>query len=143
MGIEVVAPPIGKRSAPGSEKRKIQPMPSERSGFIAEHKEDAMKCMNLYEDQNLTVALFCFPAGAIIPIHDHPGMTVFTKLICGVMHVREFDVVSPLTGLAKLTCDKVVEASQTGVRVIGPNHSNLHTFQAVTNCCVFDILTPP
>mmetsp|Transcript_9541 Transcript_9541/g.18681 ORF Transcript_9541/g.18681 Transcript_9541/m.18681 type:complete len:180 (-) Transcript_9541:608-1147(-) len=59
------------------------------------------------------------------------------------MHIREFDMVSPLSGLARLAYDKVIEASQADVRVIGPNHNNLHTFQAVTNCCVFDILTPP
>jgi len=50
------------------------------------------------QDTNLTIALFCIPAGEIIPIHDHAGMTVFTKLLCGVMHIREFDMVSPLSG---------------------------------------------
>lgn len=39
-----------------------------------------IKYMRIYEDSSLTFGLFCFPAGATIPLHNHPGMTVFSRL---------------------------------------------------------------
>ncbi len=38
-----------------------------------------IKYMRIYEDDSLTFGLFCFPAGATIPLHNHPGMTVFSR----------------------------------------------------------------
>ncbi|GAX77338.1 hypothetical protein CEUSTIGMA_g4784.t1 [Chlamydomonas eustigma] len=35
--------------------------------------------MEIYEDPSLTMGIFCFPPGASIPLHDHPGMTVFSR----------------------------------------------------------------
>lgn len=34
----------------------------------------------VHEDPLLTIALFTFPPGAEIPIHDHPDMTVYSKM---------------------------------------------------------------
>ncbi|XP_028202327.1 plant cysteine oxidase 3-like isoform X1 [Glycine soja] len=105
-----------------------------------------------------TMCIFCFPTSSVIPLHDHPGMTVFSKLLYGSLHVKAYDWVEPpciieskepgyaqgLTlRLAKLAVDKVLNAP-CDTSVLYPKHGgNLHCFTAVTPCAMLDILTPP
>ncbi|XP_062027640.1 plant cysteine oxidase 3 [Rosa rugosa] len=109
--------------------------------------------LNLYEGDSFTMCIFCFPTSSVIPLHDHPGMTVFSKVLYGSLHVRAYDWVEPSqeskgsnyfpVRLAKLAADKVVTAP-CGTSVLYPKRGgNLHSFTAVTPCAVLDILTPP
>lgn len=109
--------------------------------------------LNVYESDSFTMCIFCFPTSSVIPLHDHPGMTVFSKVLYGSLHVRAYDWVEPSqeskgsnyfpVRLAKLAVDKVVTAP-CGTSVLYPKSGgNLHSFTAVTPCAVLDILTPP
>ncbi|XP_047327871.1 plant cysteine oxidase 3 [Impatiens glandulifera] len=111
--------------------------------------------IDIHESDSFTMCIFCFPTSSVIPLHDHPGMTVLSKVLYGTMHVKAYDWVEPAfvrrnlgpnhseVRLAKLSVDKVLTAP-CETSVLYPNSGgNVHCFTAVTPCAVIDILAPP
>ncbi|KAJ8491721.1 hypothetical protein OPV22_013442 [Ensete ventricosum] len=111
--------------------------------------------LHLYECPKFSIGIFCLPQGAVIPLHDHPAMTVFSKLLMGSMHIKSYDWVNDQRGsnhriksstgasLAKLHTDAIsVAPCETSVLYPAAG-GNLHCFTAVTSCAVLDVLGPP
>ncbi|XP_031405508.1 plant cysteine oxidase 3 isoform X2 [Punica granatum] len=88
--------------------------------------------IDIHECDSFTMCIFCFPTSAVIPLHDHPGMNVFSKVLYGSLHVKAYDWVEPPCFPNE---DRSVLYPKTG--------GNLHCFTAITPCAVLDILSPP
>ncbi|XAR69884.1 Cysteamine dioxygenase [Bertholletia excelsa] len=108
---------------------------------------------NIYSCKNFSLCIFFLPATAVIPLHNHPGMTVFSKLLLGTMHIKAYDWADPKTSddslpfsqprLARLKADCVFQAP-CDTKVLYPTSGgNMHAFTAITPCAVLDVLGPP
>lgn len=107
----------------------------------------------IYKCEKFSLCIFFLPATAVIPLHNHPGMTVFSKLLLGTMHIKAYDLVDPVNSedsllpsklkLARLTADSVFTAPCNTSVLYPTSGGNIHAFTAITPCAVLDVLGPP
>eukprot|EP00124_Ichthyophonus_hoferi_P005514 Ihof_evm2s820 gene=Ihof_evmTU2s820 len=117
---------------------------------------------------DFTMGIFFLGKGESIPLHDHPGMTVLSRVLYGRVRIKSRDwVINHQKDLrAKLAGDllrtKPLPNFQPPVRevymnedtyldgqlaqhtrVLDPVAGNVHAIYALTDCCFLDILSPP
>ncbi|VAI31565.1 unnamed protein product [Triticum turgidum subsp. durum] len=99
---------------------------------------------------SLQIGIYCIPASSIIPLHNHPGMTVLSKLLYGKVHVRAYDWIDidEPGNLSKVRPAKVVRdgeiSAPCAAMVLRPTDGgNVHALKAITPCAILDILSPP
>ncbi|XP_039116507.1 plant cysteine oxidase 2-like [Dioscorea cayenensis subsp. rotundata] len=119
----------------------------------------AVRYLHLYDCPRFSIGIFCLPPTSCIPLHNHPGMTVFSKLLFGSMHIKSYDWVDvpenfnqplksghfqpPGMRLAKLHRDAVFTTPCETSILYPLAGGNMHRFTAVTSCAVLDVLGPP
>ena len=86
--------------------------------------------------------VFVLPAGASIPLHNHPGMTVLSRLLFGTLHVRSLDCADSAGGEATLAFDGELTGPAPPLVLTGSSR-NVHCLTARTECAVLDVLSPP
>lgn len=121
-----------------------------------------MQCMNIVETENFHVAVFLLPKGCSIPMHDHPSMTVCSKVIRGSLRVKSFTALNKASSsgattdsiyrdtepmkIRKIPCrlenDKVKTDQDPGW-ALGPIIGNYHEFTARDPTVIVDVLMPP
>ncbi|KAM3253699.1 hypothetical protein ACQJBY_047656 [Aegilops geniculata] len=106
----------------------------------------------IYKSDNFSMVILFLPQNAVIPLHNHPGMTVFSKPLTGSMHVKSYDwadhypaALSPddQLRLAELVVDDVFTAPCDTSVLYPTAGGNMHRFTAITPCAILDILGPP
>ncbi|CAN6291915.1 unnamed protein product [Urochloa humidicola] len=110
-------------------------------------------CKNIVQCKDFTIAVFFLPLRAVMPLHDHPGMTVFSKVLTGSAHVEGYDWIrQPRVFRARgsrTLAEKVLDREVTpasGTWVLFPESGgNMHRFVAgeEAHCAFLDVLGPP
>ncbi|KAE8661312.1 Plant cysteine oxidase 2 [Hibiscus syriacus] len=113
--------------------------------------------LHIHECERFSIGIFCLPSSGVLPLHNHPGMTVFSKLLFGTMHIKSYDWFVPTTSavvdpsqtqhpevrLAKVKVDSDLTAPCKTSILYPADGGNMHCFTAVTACAVLDVLGPP
>ncbi|KAA3464358.1 plant cysteine oxidase 2-like isoform X1 [Gossypium australe] len=117
--------------------------------------------LHIHECEKFSMGIFCLPPSGVLPLHNHPGMTVFSKLLFGTMHIKSYDWVVGAPGsasavaepsqtaqrsevqLAKVKVDSNLTAPCKSSILYPADGGNMHCFTAVTACAVLDVLGPP
>ncbi|XP_059303915.1 plant cysteine oxidase 2-like [Lycium ferocissimum] len=112
--------------------------------------------IKLHECNKFSIGIFCLPPSGVIPLHNHPGMTVFSKLLLGTMHAKSYDWVQNRDQfnqsgrqqesgmrLAKVHVDADFTAPCNASVLFPDSGGNMHCFKALTPCILLDVLGPP
>ncbi|KAI5659626.1 hypothetical protein M9H77_28419 [Catharanthus roseus] len=107
----------------------------------------------IYKCDNFSLCILFLPASTVIPLHNHPGMTVFSKLLLGTMHIKSYDWVDPVDSndqtltpkmrLARMKANDIFRAPCNTSVLYPTSGGNIHEFRAITPCAVLDVLGPP
>ena len=101
-------------------------------------------CMTIHSSELFDLAVFIIPAGGNIPLHDHPNMTVLSKLLYGRLSAKSFTV-SERRNDCLIASPPFTSSYSAQDRpwLLTPFRGNIHEFVAETACVVFDVLMPP
>ena len=105
-------------------------------------------CLNIVCNDKFHMAVFILGKEGVLPLHDHPKMTVLSKVLYGSLDVTSFTKVnSSSSDVTTVTLDyQVTRTRNDNGWLLTPNTGNIHSFSnsdILTPCLIFDILMPP
>jgi len=121
----------------------------------AMEKQRLCRCMHVCDDENFEMNIFIIPKGKSLPFHDHPGMTVVSKVVRGTLRLRSLSQISvsdnpPLLKRARTPAPAPAVSPTAEVKTpldpawfLSPTIGNFHELFAESTCIVFDVLMPP
>ena len=110
-----------------------------------------MCVIDIFENKDLTISVFILKHGVTMPMHDHPGMHGFLKVISGAVQVNSYTLKTNDDHIIKV--NKEVSAlrhrpislhSNSPACMLTPRDKNLHEISCIEGPAAFlDILSPP
>lgn len=117
--------------------------------------DQTIRYLHIHDEEAFSIGIFVLPPKAQLPLHDHPGMSVLSRILYGGLTVRSFDFLGDPSEDAQRMAEETGckwavarnEAILTGpsTTALYPDWGNIHEFTAhdAHGCAIFDILTPP
>ncbi|EME30663.1 Plant cysteine oxidase 5 [Galdieria sulphuraria] len=104
--------------------------------------------VNVAECQSFAISVFVIPTGLKLPLHDHVGMTVITKVLWGELDVDSFDFIEKDKFVCHHMGGEGVQYPSFTMRagdcqLFYPFKANLHEFKARRRCAIVDFMWPP
>eukprot|EP00353_Schmidingerella_taraikaensis_P007346 CAMPEP_0185584262 /NCGR_PEP_ID=MMETSP0434-20130131/31145_1 /TAXON_ID=626734 ORGANISM="Favella taraikaensis, Strain Fe Narragansett Bay" /NCGR_SAMPLE_ID=MMETSP0434 /ASSEMBLY_ACC=CAM_ASM_000379 /LENGTH=204 /DNA_ID=CAMNT_0028203901 /DNA_START=185 /DNA_END=799 /DNA_ORIENTATION=- len=111
------------------------------------------------DSEDYRLVLFFIKKGTRMPLHDHPNMSVFFRLVFGKLNYRAYDKVDHKFKYNDFVDDEYHEILENKTRIqakkskamklqsddllfVRPSTNNMHEFVAEENSCFFDICLP-
>ncbi len=94
---------------------------------------------NLHRDPACEIGLFFLPRGQRIPLHDHPRMRVWMRVLAGRVQCTSYTWHTPPLAHRRIT---TLDPSSP-VWLVDPVADNLHELLALDDLCFLDVLRPP
>ena len=111
------------------------------------------------DSEDYRLVLFFIKKGTRMPLHDHPNMSVFFRMVFGKLNYRSFDKVDEKFKYNEFVDDEYQEILESKTRILAkrtrpmtlktddllfvrPSLNNMHEFVAEENSCFFDICLP-
>src|SRR2546430_2745972 len=99
------------------------------------------KTLEIGDDDAAHATVFTLEHGAVIPLHDHPEMTVVSKVLHGRMRVETFEWIDRPAGLAR-DCGAREISEHDEPLLFGPAPGMLHRITALSDCTFVDVFAP-
>uniref|UniRef100_A0A7S2K321 Cysteine dioxygenase n=1 Tax=Leptocylindrus danicus TaxID=163516 RepID=A0A7S2K321_9STRA len=155
---------LSYKSREGSKGRRFsdyKPMHKFVQPALRPGLENQVRYLHVHEEpEKYNIGIFVFPPGSRIPLHDHPGMCVLSRVLHGSLNVQSFDVIPEQKnwlkkrfGNKKSNTLKSVKLpkkklSAPAVTSLYPAKNNIHEFKCgmdvgSNGAVVLDVLLPP
>ena len=156
------------------EKKKVKPIhdmitPATSSIYNFESDCSYVRYLHVTGNSCYSIGIFVFPPNAKIPLHDHPGMCVLSRVLYGDLHLKSYDIVQeeysekdhrtwissflPSFTISKKSIPRGSKRARkatskriqtSDISCLFPYQGNMHEFTAGNEgAAVIDVLIPP
>lgn len=123
------------------------------------HFQKNLNRITIEGSDDYRLVLFFIKKGQRMPLHDHPNMCVFFRMMFGKLNYKSYDKIDEKFKYNKFSLNEYQELLETKHKIkaklvnnttlhgpqflmVRPSRNNLHEFVAEENTCFFDICLP-
>jgi len=123
---------------------------AEDFGIVPQDVGGLIRFQDVFDCPEMNLVIFLLPKGSKLPLHDHPDMHVFGRLLFGRLRATSYDIgeegeaTLALPGARRiLSRHEVVHGPHPVTYSLAPHRGNLHELEAIDDVAFFDVLFPP